>query len=56
VRLDPHHRLTDDALYLLQEWFAYYLTGAPSDFVLKYQAQQMERLSQAQRGAEGQPP
>jgi len=56
VRLDPHHRLTDDALYLLQEWFAYYLTGAPSDFVLKYQAQQMERLSQTQRGAEGQPP
>lgn len=56
VRLDPHHRLTDDALYLLQEWVAYYLTGAASDFVLKYQATQMERLSRVGRDAEGQPP
>jgi hypothetical protein len=56
VRLEPHHQLTENALYLLQEWFGYYLTGTASDWVLEYQAQQMERLSQAQRDPEDQAP
>jgi hypothetical protein len=56
VRLEPHHRLTDDALYFLQEWSRYYLTGTPSDWVRQYQAQQMERLSQLQADVEGRTP
>ena len=56
VRLEPHHQLTDSALYFLQEWLRYYLTGTTDKLLLDYQAEQMERLSQAQRDAEGQPP
>jgi len=56
VRLEPHHRLTDDALYFLQEWFRYYLTGVPDKFVLEYQAQQMARLSQLKVETEGPTP
>lgn len=55
VRLEPHHRLTDDALDFLQEWLRYYLTGS-SDLAVRYQAQQMERLSQTEAEREDQAP
>lgn len=54
ARLEPHHRLADDALYFLQEWLRYYLTGTTDKLLLEYQAQQMERLSQAKSDAGGQ--
>jgi hypothetical protein len=52
-RLQPPHQLGDDALVFLQDWFRYYLTGSGEDYVLKYQKEQMERLSQSGRDANG---
>lgn len=44
-RRDPPIRLTPDAIYVLQEWFRYYVTGVCEDFVLEHQKIELEKLA-----------
>lgn len=44
-RWQPHVKLHDDALLLLQEWFHYYVTGYAADWVLEHQKVELEKLN-----------